>query len=195
MRAGLWIIILSSILVISFSGPVSAQMTSTDAESGSESAEIGVTIDGLTFQVRRLIASTDKSGYRLVYNFSETKSPGRRVSLVLPIATLIDDLGNTYASTETTGIKYCLQGDDPTTPGDCGNRYSENDRAGRILALIPDQSASGTILFSPVEGNYIEELATEASLLTLRVRLIAFEADWQTYPEIEFIVTEIEVPQ
>ena len=150
------------------------------------------TFAGLTFQIQRIVRDpSTTNAFRLILRVIETEKTGRRVALVQPAATLVDELGNIYYVANSTGVPIC------TRPGaawdmDTGNcaYYLKNTP----VTLTPSQPMPVVFTILPYESAFSAELATMATTASLTARFAIYSNDLKTQRFYDVVINGIELP-
>ena len=136
------------------------------------------TFAGLTFQVHRIVQDPSMdNAYRLILRVIETEKMGRRIALVQPAATLIDDIGNVRYVAASTGVPICTRQ---------GKAWEyETDGCARYLPSTPDfltTSQPAPIVFTllPFENAFSADLAGLATSASVNARFAIYSTDLKT---------------
>ena len=190
-------------LVMLLAGPVHAQLVSgSGGGSAPASGGPGVqdqadnvtdTFAGLTFKVQRLVNDPNQqNGIRLIMRVTETEKSGRRIALIQPAATLIDEMGNIYYVAASTGVPICNSGNKSWNldVGNCAY-YAKNTP----VTLTPSQPTPVVFLLLPYQESFAPDLAALAQTGSLNARFGIYSADLQTQNFYDVVINGIALPQ
>ena len=144
-------------------------------------------------QVKRVVKIPSKDGeLRVIVRIVEEDDIGRRLALIKPQPTLLDDLGNVYVLTDSTGVRECS-----TVKGkwEFGTRYCASYVPGAPVKLTPSQPLNVVLTFSPSDTGYTAELANIAENATLQARFGLFSDDLKTSNFADVVINGIELPK
>lgn len=191
------------IALVMLETPAAAQFTGSGSGGGStQQGAFGVqeqgenvtdTFAGLTFQVQRLVRdpSTDNA-FRLILRVIETEQTGRRIALVQPAATLVDELGNVYYVANSTGVPIC------TRPGKAWDLDTANCAyylKDTPVMLTPSQPTPVVLTILPYDNAFSPELAQLAATGSLSARFAIYSVDLGTQTFHDVVINGIELPQ
>ncbi|WP_375230771.1 hypothetical protein [Roseobacter sp. S98] len=185
------------------SNPVAAQFTGGGSSSGGNSGgafgiqeqgdNVTDTFAGLTFQVQRLVRDpSTTNAYRLILRVIETEKTGRRVAMVQPAATLIDEFGNVYYVANSTGVPICTR---PNKAWDLDTSNCAYYLKDTPVTLTPSQPTPVVLTLLPYDGAFSAELAQIASTASLSARFAIYSRDLQTQQFYDVVINGIELPQ
>lgn len=195
-------ILVTLAVLFGLAAPVAAQFTGGGNASGGSSGAFGVkdqgenatdTFAGLTFQVQRLVRDpANANAFRLILRVIETEKTGRRVALVQPAATLVDELGNIYYVANSTGVPIC------TRPGKAWDMDTKNCAyylKDTPVVMTPSQPMPVVLTILPYEGAFSPDLAQLAATASLTARFAIYSNDLQTQNFYDVVINGIELPQ
>ena len=181
--------------------PLAAQFTGGGSNGGGSSG-LGIqdqgenatdTFGGLTFQVQRLVRDpANNNAFRLILRVVDTEKPGRRVALVQPAATLVDEFGNIYYVANSTGIPICTQ------QGRAWNLDTKNCAyymKETPIVMTPGQPLPVVFTILPYEGAFSAELAQMASTASLTARIAYYSTDLKSQNFHDVVINGIQLPQ
>lgn len=150
------------------------------------------TFAGLTFQVLRIVQDPSiDNAYRLILRVIETEKTGRRVALVKPAATLIDDIGNVRYVAASTGVPICTRQGKAWEYGTDGcARYLPSTP----VFLTPGQPAPIVFTLLPFEGAFSADLAGLATTASLNARFAIYSTDLKTSSFYDVVINGIALP-
>lgn len=150
------------------------------------------TFAGLTVQVQRLVRDPGTpNAFRLILRVIETEKAGRRVALIQPAATLIDELGNVYYVANSTGIRIC------TNPGEAwsyGIDACASYGGATPVTMTPSQPTPVVMTILPYEGAFSPELADLATTASLTVRFGIYSSDLRQRSFYDVVINGIQLP-
>lgn len=142
-----------------------------------------VVIGGVAFEVRMIARDPATDGYRLIVQLMPPDGD-RKTAFVKPQAKLIDDFGNVYVATASSGVMICGWNSVwDEEPRNCVGRS-----AGDLTQLNPGIPVTVSISFVPDENGVIPDTVSMASTATLNARLIMTE-------DRKFQTMDIQIPQ
>lgn len=193
---------LGAVALFSLVATANAQFTPPDQsqqQSGANPAfgqqapfsNITTKFDGIEVLVSRLLRDPTSDGaIRLVFQLKNSSDKDRRMLFLGPVATLVDEMGNTYEAIDTVGIEPCIYNH---------KWYPEvkwcADQFGNIATrLAPDVPVTVAIRFKPASG-YSEELAKMSNGVSLRARLAHYSDELKEGKTADIIVNNIPFPR
>ena len=150
------------------------------------------TFAGLTFQVQRLVRDpSTPNAFRLILRVIETEKTGRRIALVQPAATLVDELGNVYYVANSTGIRICTERGKAWSYGvnHCA-RYGE----ATPVIMTPSQPTPVVMTILPYEDAFSPELAALATNASLTARFGIYSSDLKDRKFHDVVINGIQLP-
>ncbi|NOE36210.1 hypothetical protein [Ruegeria sp. HKCCD7318] len=197
LKLAVGIIALSMVL-----SPAAAQFTGSGSGNGSSQAGLGIqeqgenatdTFAGLTFQVQRLVRDpSTENAFRLILRVVETEQTGRRVALVQPMATLVDELGNVYFVANSTGVPICAR---PSRDWEYDTENCAYYLKDTPVMLTPSQPTPVVLTILPSEGLFSRELAQIATTASFSARFAVYSGDLKTQAFYDVVINGIELPQ
>ena len=182
--------------------PAFAQFTGGDTTQGGRSnggaqirnqtENVTDTFAGLTFQIQRLVSDpSNKNGIRMIMRVIETEDIGRRVALIQPAASVVDELGNIYYVANSTGVPVCARKDAWDVDAKNCAYYAPNTP----VMLTPSQPLPIVFTLLPYENVYSPDLAAMAQTASLTARFAIYSADLKTIKFHDVVINAIELPQ
>ena len=181
--------------------PALGQVVSGEGENGAggdgtavsgvkdQPANVVHTFGGIRFQVVRLLQVPSQDSLRLILRVTEAKTSKqskRRVAFVAPVATLIDDVGNTYFASAVQGIGVCKFGERWQNARHC------DDRDTQPTSLTPSLAVRVLVVFKPWEEFFSSELANLATTAMFSARIGIYEGNEHGYTDV--IINNVELP-
>ena len=182
--------------------PALGQVVSGEGENGAggdgtavssvmdQSVNVVDTFGGIRIQLVRLLQIPSQDSLRLILRVTETKTSKRskrRVAFVEPVATLIDDVGNTYFASGVQGIGVCKQYENWMKAEFC-DRHQNTDPT----SLTPFLPVRVLVVFKPRKEFFSSELANLATMATFSARIGIYEANEHGYTDV--IINNVELP-
>lgn len=151
------------------------------------------TFAGLTFQVQRIVRDpSTENAFRIILRVIETEKTGRRVALVQPMATLVDEMGNVYYVSTSTGVPICTR-PNRAWEFDTGNcAYYLKDTP---VVMTPSQPMPVVLTIFPQGDAFSPELAELASTASLTARFAIYSSDLQNQDFYDVVINGITLPQ
>lgn len=144
-------------------------------------------------QVKRVVKIPSKDGeLRVIVRIVEEDDIGRRLALIKPQPTLLDDLGNVYVLTDSTGVQECSRA---KGKWEYGITWCTRYVPGAPVKLTPSQPLNAVLTFSPSDTGYAAELANIAENATLQARFGLFSDDLKTSNFADVVINGIELPK
>lgn len=148
------------------------------------------TFANIQFVVQRTAVDPSQEGaLRVILRVVENEKEGRRVALIEPQATVVDEMGNAYGLTSSTGIPICLHGRNWIDIKTCAGYHPDTP-----VILTPSQPVQTVLLFAPLGDNFSPELAAAAATGTLQARVAVFSADMSTQSFHDVVINGIALP-
>lgn len=176
-----------------FSGSNDGGQQPTTGAFGQQDSFSNVTtsFEGIDVQVRRLLEDPAGDGtVRLILLLTNSSDKDRRLHMVAPVTSLIDELGNVYLATQSIGVEPCLYREQ------WHDNYSwcRTDQGKFATRLAPGVPVTVALLFRPNE-NYSEELANLSQTVSLRSRIAYYSDDLSEGNTADIIVNNIPFPR
>ncbi len=189
------------LLLFALSPPIAAQLQTNSGGSQGSSGSSGIqnqsenTVDtflDVQVQVTRLIRMPSQDGViRVILKIVEGDTAGRRVALIKPQPTLLDDVGNVYGLVDSTGVRECSR---KKGLWEYGTKYCMGYAPDAPVKMTPTQPIVAVLTFAPSETGYSAELASYAKNATLQARFGLFSDDNKTQNFADVIINGIEIP-
>ncbi len=170
---------------------------STGASSGpgiqDQAENVTDTFSGLTFKVQRLVKDPGTpNAYRLIMRVTETEETGRRVAMVQPTATLVDEMGNLYYVGASSGVPICTQANKSWSLDTKNCAYYTPNTP---VTLTPSQPTPVVLMLLPWEERFSSELAELAQTASLTARFAIYSTDLKQQTFYDVIINGITLPQ
>ena len=190
--------------LVGFAFPAIAQMVGNSGNSGSaggagmsgiqeQADNVTDTFAGLTFQVQRIVRDpSSQNTFRLILRVIETEETGRRIALVQPAATLVDEMGNTYQVSASTGIPICNR---PNRPWEYDTSNCAYYLKNTPVVMTPSQPMPVVLTIVPDENAFSPDLAKLASTGALTARFAIYSNDLQSQTFYDVVINGIALPQ
>lgn len=149
------------------------------------------TFSNLKFQVVRVVKEPTKdAGFRVIMKVIEEDKAGRRVALIQPQATLVDEMGNIYGAVATSGVPVCTSG----KGWDLDVYYCAQRAANTPVVLTPTQPINLVAIFVPQGDMFSPDLAALAKTGALQMRMAVYSKDLKTRHFTDIVINGLILP-
>lgn len=149
------------------------------------------TFSNLKFQVVRVVKEpTQEIGFRVIIKVIEQEREGRRVALIKPQATLVDEMGNIYGAVATSGVPVCTAG----KGWDLDAYYCTRNAPNTPVVLTPSQPINFVGMFVPKDDTFSSELAQMAQSGTLQMRVAIYSKDLANRQFADIVINGLILP-